>query len=239
MDDGSWLLAAAAVAAGMVKGFTGFGGSLVMAPLFLLVLGPGPALGTVVAVNLATAWQLLTPAWRNMRRSIVLPMAAVSALATPLGVAAALTLDPLIERRAVGLAVLASGLALMAGWRRSGLPRPAATAAVGAAGGVLNGLAGIGGPPAAVWLLSGRDGALRDRAGLIVYVALTQAATAVVAAAAGALDLPALKRALLLAPLHVAGTAVGARLFRMAPERVFRLAAAAVIVGLGLVTALR
>ncbi len=233
------VLAASALAAGLIKGFTGFGGALVMAPLFTLVLTPRETLGVVVAVNVATAWQLFAPSWRTMQRGVVLPMSLACALATPIGVAAIVLVAPTLGRRMIGFAVLASGLALLSGWRRRGTPRLLSTLVVGAVGGILNGLAGIGGPPAALWLLAGRDGALRDRAGLIVYVALTQAAAAAVAAVVGALNIDALKSALWLAPLYIAGTYAGAHLFNLAPERIVRIAAIALIVGLGGVAALR
>lgn len=233
------VLAAAAFAAGLTKGFTGFGGALVMAPLFTLVLDPRQTLGIVVAINVATAWQLFVPSWRDMQREVVLPMALACALATPFGVAAIVLVDPALGRRIIGLAVLASGAALLSGWRRFGPPRLASTLLVGAVGGVLNGLAGIGGPPAALWLLAGRDGASRDRAGLIVYVALTQFAAAAVAAIGGALDLVALESALWLAPLYVVGTYAGARLFHLAPERVVRVAIIVIIIGLGGLAGLR
>jgi hypothetical protein len=202
-------------------------------------LNPAQTLGTVVAVNVATAWQLLRQSWADMRPQLVLPMAATCALATPAGIAMILVLDPATGRRIVGFAVLASGLALLAGWRRLGPPRMIATLMIGALSGLMNGLAGVGGPPAALWLLAGRDSAARDRAGLIVYVALTQAAVAAIAVVAGVLDGPAVLRALWLAPLHVAGTLAGARLFHLAPERIVRLAAIVIIVALGAITMAR
>jgi hypothetical protein len=54
---------------------------------------------------------------------------------------------------------------------------------------------------------------VRDRAGLIVYVVLTQAGTALAAALVGALDTAALLRAAWLAPLYMAGTWFGTALF--------------------------
>jgi uncharacterized membrane protein YfcA len=232
-------LAATAVVAGLVKGFTGFGGALVMATLFTLVLSPSETLGTVVIVNVATAWQLLRPSWRMMQRNVVLPMAAASALATPVGVAAVLLMNPLLGREIIGLGVLCCGLVLISGWRRQHPARFVHTIAVGLVGGLLNGLAGIGGPPAALWILAGRDGAERDRAGLLVYVALTQAATAIIATGAGALDLAVLIRSLWLAPLYLAGTAFGARLFRVAPEESVRFGVITLIISLGAATAVR
>jgi uncharacterized protein len=239
VSDSSAVLALTALVAGLMKGFTGFGGALVMAPLFTLVLSPGQTLGTVVAVNVATGWQMLGPSWRTMQRGVVLPMAVACALATPLGIVAVLILDPAVGHRLIGAVVMASGIALLSGYRRTRPPWLADTLLVGALSGILNGLAGIGGPPAALWLLAGQEGAARDRAGLIVYVALTQAAGATLAASAGALDLTALSRALWLAPLHIAGTLAGARLFELAPERVVRLTAVGLFVVLGAITALR
>jgi len=129
--------------------------------------------------------------------------------------------------------LVGSALLLLLGWRRRCEAWVLGTLAVGAAGGVLNGLAGIGGPPAAAWLLAGRSGAARDRASLIVYVALTQAATALAAALAGALDGEALLRAAWLAPLYMVGTWAGAALFHRASEEAFRMTAAGAVLLLG------
>ena len=238
MSQSALVLALVAFLAGIIKGFTGFGGALVMAPVFLTLLSPGETLGTVVAVNVATAWQLLRPSWRAMQPRVVLPMAAACAAATPAGIALILVLDPASGRRIVGTAVLLSGIALLVGWRRVRSPNLAATLLVGALSGVMNGLAGVGGPPAALWLLAGRDGAVRDRSGLIVYVALTQTTVAAMAAYAGVIGGATVLRALALVPLHVLGTWVGAHLFHKAPDRTARFAAILVIVVLGAVTAI-
>ncbi len=232
-------LAAIAFFAGIIKGFTGFGGSLVMAPLFALMLGSGPTLGTVVMINLATAWQMLLPSWRAMQRAIVLPMSFACIAATPLGMLAIAILDAAQGRRLIGIVVLLSGVALLAGIRRSGPARVGPTLLVGICGGVLNGLAGMGGPPAALWLLAGGEGADRDRAGLLVYVALTQAAAVLMATYSGALDSAALLRALTLAPLHLVGTILGARIFRSAPERLFKTASISVIIAVGIFASTR
>jgi uncharacterized membrane protein YfcA len=61
----AWALAATALAAGVLRGFTGFGGALAMAPVFAVLLGPAASLGTVVAVNLLTSWQMLGASWRG------------------------------------------------------------------------------------------------------------------------------------------------------------------------------
>jgi len=235
----AWALAATAAAAGVLRGFTGFGGALVTAPVCTVLLGPAASLGTVVAVNLLTAWQMLGASWRTMQRGLVLPMAGAAAVATPLGVAAVLWLEPELVRHLVGWAVVGSGLLLLVGWHRQGPARLPGTLVVGVAGGVLNGLAGIGGPPAALWLLAGDGGAACDRAGLVIYVVLTQAATAAVAAGTGVLDREALLRAVWLAPLYMVGTWGGAALFRRAPERLFRVVAVWTVLVLGAVAAVR
>jgi uncharacterized membrane protein YfcA len=226
-------LMAIAFAAGIVKGFTGFGGSLVMAPLFALLLGPAATFGTVVVINVATAWQMLRPSWVLMERAVVLPMAVACIVTTPLGILAIQVLDPAQGRRLIGAVVLASGLALLAGLRRNGVARLLPTTLVGGAGGILNGLAGMGGPPAALWLLARDADAGRDRAGLIVYVALTQAAGVVLAIMSGSLDSPTFIRAMWLAPLHVAGATIGFRLFRFARGRAFKVATTVTIIAIG------
>lgn len=238
MDVPTTILFVTALGAGVLRGFTGFGGALAMAPVFTTLLGPIAALGTISALNVLTTWQMVRPAWRLMERPVVLPMIGASLVLTPAGMLAIFWLQPDIVRTIIGFAVAASGLLMLLLVRRTFHVSSAGAVMVGAVGGVLNGLAGIGGPPAALCLLS-RDGpAGAGRAGLIVYVAATQLGTAIVALALGALDLVALIWALLLAPVYILGTAFGAWLFRRAPDQIFRFAAAMFVTLLGLVVAL-
>lgn len=160
-------------------------------------------------------------------------------MTTPLGVAVVLWLDAELARHLAGWAVVGSGLILLAGWRRQGPAQLPGTLVVGVVGGVLNELAGIGGPPAALWLLAGDGGAACNRAGLVVYVLLTQAATAAVATGTGVLDREALLRGAWLSPLYMVGTWGGAMLFHRTPERLFRLAAVWTVLALGAVAPVR
>lgn len=97
-----------------------------------------------------------------MERAVVLPMAVACIVTTPLGILAIHVLDPAQGRRLIGAVVLARGLALLAGLRRNGVARLLPTTLVGGAGGILNGLAGMGGPPPQglvqppAWSISGR-----------------------------------------------------------------------------------
>jgi hypothetical protein len=74
------LLAAAAIAAaaGVVRGITGFGGAMVMAPPLALLLGPAVAVPVVLALESIAAAPMLVQTRREVRWPLVGPMLAGS-----------------------------------------------------------------------------------------------------------------------------------------------------------------
>ena len=108
--------------AGLVRGFTGFGGALVMVPVLSLVLGPGAALAAVCASGVPVILQLLPAALRHGERGFVLPFAAAAFAAAPAGTWVLVAVPPAAMKIAISLAVLAMTAMMAWGWR---LPPPA------------------------------------------------------------------------------------------------------------------
>ena len=78
---------AIALLGGFVRGLTGFGGGLVMVPLFSMLWGPVEAIGAMVGLGFLTLFQVLFPALRVARLRDAAPLLLGSALFTPVGVA--------------------------------------------------------------------------------------------------------------------------------------------------------
>jgi uncharacterized membrane protein YfcA len=212
------VVAAVVAAAGLVRGFSGFGAGLVMAPLLPLLMGPTRAVPLMVLLDLVASAQLLPGAVREAAWREVGPIGITACLAVPVGGLALTTADPALFRRLVASGVVAFVLVLMSGWRLARRPPRAAGLGAGAVGGFLAGFAGIGGPPVILYQLSGPDPAHRSRANLISYIAITQLVAVTAFAARDLLDRRLLFLAAGLAPVFAAAILGGERLFRSAGE---------------------
>ncbi len=210
--------AAAAVAAllgAALQSATGFGFSVVAAPLLVAVFGPGTAVSTMVV--LAFVVTSLTVAGEGRRPRVpVAEVAALIAWTVPGLLAGALALRVVPERALALLVavVVLVAVALRLGARapaRAGRPSAGRTAVVGLASGTLGASTGLSGPPVAFHLLGrGLDPArMRDTLAVVFMAGYVLTAAALVAT--GAFALPA-ELPLLLA-CTVAGQVAGRPVF--------------------------
>jgi uncharacterized membrane protein YfcA len=214
--------AAIAVAAGLIRGITGFGGAMVMAPPLALLLGPLAAVPVALLLESLAAAPMLVQTRAHVRWRVIGPIVAAGILTIPLGTWVLVSMDPVTMRRAIAATVIAFSLVLLAGWRYHGEPRLASSVGVGALCGALVGATGMGGPPAIVYLLAGPDRIETARANLTWFVGAISAAGLAVLAAAGALAQGPLLLAALLAPGYYGGVVAGTRLFARFDDRGFR-----------------
>jgi hypothetical protein len=176
---------------------------------------------------------LLPGAIREADRRVVLPLGGAAALATPLGAWILLTADGEVLRRFIGGFVLVFGLLLMSGWRYHGSRPLPLNLLIGALAGLLKGSTGMSGPPVILYLLAGLEEARRHRANLILFFATIAIVSVVPPALGGLIDLAVLIRLAVLLPLMAVAVPVGARLFRLVPERLYRPFAMGVLLGAG------
>lgn len=212
-------LALISVVAGLAKGMTGFGGALVMAPLFGLLM-PAPEVGVlIVLIHLATSLQGARRWAATARWRVVVPLALIAM------VCAALTAHGLMHagstnmRRVVAAAVLLSTLMHIRGWRwlhDSGW-RP--TFAAGALSGALTALGGIGGPPV-VYYFNGVAQGPTLRANLLAYFAVLYVGVVAMACLAHQIHLPQVYTSALLVPTFALGVFLGERLCARLSARV-------------------
>jgi len=230
MNPDWWFLLGAAFAAGLARGFSGFGAALIFIPLVSAVIGPRLAAPLLLVIDAVTSLGLLPRAWAMANRREVAVMTLGCALGTPLGAWVLTHADPLAIRWAiVGVVVLALGL-LMSGWRYRGQPRAGLTVAVGAVSGVFSGIAQVGGPPVVAYWLGGNIPVATVRANIMLYFAAATVVTTISFAVGGLFVRELLFYALLTGPLYGVGLFLGSRLFGLASERSFRRACYALIV---------
>ena len=229
-------IAAVALLGGLVRGFGGFGSALVVTPVLSIVVGPRAAVPAVMIVLLITTLQLVPSTWRHVRWREQWVLSISGCVGVPLGGMVLLALDPEVLRRAISATTAASALFLMTGWRYSGSHSNPAAAAAGGLGGFISGAGSVGGPPVVAYLLAGPGGAAEVRAGIVYYFVFTQAVSLVFYGASGLLGPEVTVAALLIAPSLLIGTWIGAKLFVLASEKLFRRFALILLLAIGVVT---
>ena len=213
---------AVGVAAGLIRGITGFGGAMVMTPPLALLLGPLVAVPVVLLLEGIAATPMLVQTRALVHWRVVGPIIAAAALFVPLGGYVLVSADPVALRRAIAAIVVVFSLLLLQGWRYAGRPRVTTGLGVGALAGTMVGATSIGGPPVILYLLAGPDRIETTRANLTFYVAASSLAGIAMLWTRGVLDASAALMALALAPGYYGGVAAGTRLFARFNDRRFR-----------------
>jgi len=219
-----WAICTALIA-GVTRGFSGFGGALIFVPLISALFGPKVAAPTLLVVDTLMTLPFLLPALRACIWRQVAPLAVGAVVTVPAGVWVLQHTDPLVLRW--GLASLGLGLLLLlvSGWRHTGRHSLPATLGVGAVAGFCGGAAQMSGPAVvAYWLGSGQPSVL-VRANLFGFFALATLASAISYAASGMFTAEVGQLSLVLGPAYALGLYAGARAFRGASDRTYRVAA--------------
>lgn len=220
-----WRLLGAVIAtaiAGVMRGYSGFGTAVILAPVYSLLWGPRAGIPVMLLMELLVSLQLLPGAIRDADKRVVLPLGGAAAVATPFGAWILLTADDELLRRFIGGFVLVFGLLLMSGWRYRGSRPLPLNVFVGTLAGLLKGSTGMSGPPVILYLLAGLEEAKRHRANLILFFATIAVVSVIPPALGGLIDLPVLLRLAILLPVMALAVPVGVRLFRVVPDRLYR-----------------
>jgi len=147
------LLLAGALAGGFVNGLTGFGTGLTALPLWLQAVEPVVAAQLVSAASVAGQVSTLPAIWQAIDWRRLTPMLLAGLIGVPIGTWLLPSISLAAFKLTIGLVLIGycSFMLLAAGRIRLGVGGPGAEAAVGLAGGVLGGIAGLSGPAPTVW----------------------------------------------------------------------------------------
>ncbi|NOT41989.1 MAG: sulfite exporter TauE/SafE family protein [Alphaproteobacteria bacterium] len=233
---GTTAVAVALVAfAGVLRGFSGFGSAMVLAPSLAALYPLTQAVPLVILLEVALSFQLLPGA---VRLVVWREIGVMSAAALPgLGIGAwLLTVVPGYTLRLGISALIIVFLALIATRvRRRGAKTAGGLAGAGLLSGVANGASGVGGPPIVLYYLAGDGSSAALRATVICYFFIIDIASAAIFGAQGLLTREVLLLALLCLPASVAGVWLGSRWFDGASEQLYRRVAYGIIAAAALV----
>jgi uncharacterized protein len=219
------------IAAGLMRGFAGFGSGMLMAPIFAILFGPIESVTMVTLLEIFVSVQLMPRILNDIQWRFVIPLGLSAALLMPLGTYLLASTDPNLLARAMAIVVLFFVIVLMTGWRYRGEKGLIPTLGVGAVSGTLMAATGMGNPPVLLYMLSGQYSAATNRANIIAYFSVTQGVLLAVLASMAMLSWPPVAKAMLLTPSYVLAAWAGGRLFHQSTEALYRRAALILLFG--------
>jgi hypothetical protein len=209
-------------AAGLMRGFAGFGSAILMAPIFAVLLGPVHMVPMVASIEIPMGVMLFFGARRAVEWKFVGPLAAVAITAMPVGIWLLVSLDSGVIIKAVSVIVLLFVIVLITGWRYRG-PRPLAlTLGIGGVSGAMMATTSVGGPPVLLYMLAAEMPAATVRANIIAYYLLTGFVLVTMVMLASPTGLAALIDAIVLLPVILIGSWIGSRLAGKAADQTYR-----------------
>ena len=209
-------------AAAIVRGFAGFGFSLLAITAISLVLPPVVVVPSIFLMEIAASVHLLPSVWREVHWRAIGLLLLGCLLATPLGVWLLATTPVAPMQIALGGVVLAAAILLLRGYALRSMPGRASTVATGAASGLLNGAFGIGGPPVILFFFASPAGMAAGRASVIAYFLGTDLIALAFMLRQDLIGTPQLWLALVFLPALLAGNWLGAKGFRGIEPEAFR-----------------
>lgn len=224
--------------AGLLRGFVGFGAALISVPVFSLVLGPRAAIAVNAVMGLPAVFQLLPEAVRRAERPVVVPICLAVFVAAPIGTWALVAADPALMTVAISVLVLLMVVLLASGWRLKGPIGLGKLITAGVAGGLVQGAAGVGGPPVVVVALSRSGEAALQRANVLALMTAIALSSVLPLLFYGLFTRQTVLIGLVLIPIYSAATALGARYFALGGQRHYRRAALATLAAISIATLL-
>jgi uncharacterized membrane protein YfcA len=217
---------AAAIGAGLMRGFAGFGSAMMLSPIYSILYGPPQ----MIVISLP----LIPGALKHVEGRFVGALSVAAGLAMPFGSLILTTVDRITLTRAIAIIVLAFVALLWSGWRYKGRKRLPVTLALGAVSGAMCASTSMAGPPVLAYMLSGPDSAATNRANIIIYFAVIELFLGGVLAWRGLIHLDGAVLGALMMPIYTVAGHVGARQFRQSSEAIYRRLALGILTAIGL-----
>lgn len=223
--------------AAIVRGYSGFGFSLLAITALSLALPPAEIVPSIFMLEVAASLHLLPGIWRDIHWRSLAPLTLGCLIATPFGVYLLANVPAAPMQIALALFVLVATLLLWRGYALKTMPGRVASTAAGAASGLANGAFGIGGPPVILFYFASPAGNIAGRASLIAYFLATDLIGLAFQSREGLITWGGVVRAVIFLPALLAGVWLGARSFKGADPAAFRKWVLVILAVLAVLTA--
>lgn len=228
------VLGPVALLAGVVRGFAGFGGPLVMLPCLTAFMPPSLAIPLVMWIDLMVNVRLVPEAATHMRPAVVFPITTGLLLTMPLGVAALVHVDPVLMKRCVSAAILVAAVVLLSGWHYKGRINKPGWVGIGMLTGLIMGATSLA-ISAALFFQADRQSATEARANFIFCMFFGSVMLLAMLAYGQGFDWGLLPAIAILAPLYFVGTLGGSYLCGRLPDLLVRRAVLLLVIAVATV----
>ena len=203
-------------AAAVVRGYAGFGFSLLGITALSLVLPPATVVPSIFMLEILAGLPLLPGVWKLIHWRELFWLFCGCLVGTPFGVYALAHAPAAPMTLGLAIFVLVSAIALSRGFRLRRMPSRTVTLVTGIASGLANGGFGMGGPPVILFFFSSPAGLAAGRASLIAYFMMTDIVGLCWQGANGLIHLATVQRAAVFLPVLAAGVWLGNHRFKKA-----------------------
>ena len=216
----------------IVKGYTGFGASMLWATSLSLVLPPLQIVPMVLMFEVVTSIHLLPQVWKEVEWRSLWLLLLGTWLATPVGIYALASIPANPIRIALSVVVFIAAVLIWRGFSLKDVPGRSATLGVGLTAGLLNGSMAIVGPPVILFYFSSPVGIAVGRASIVTYFLGTDSVGTAMFASQGLISAEVLWRTAIFLPVLLIGVSLGARQFLGATPEAFRKVALILLIAL-------
>ncbi|MDE0713479.1 MAG: sulfite exporter TauE/SafE family protein [Gammaproteobacteria bacterium] len=227
------VLAVVALVAGLLRGFTGFGGPAFLIAVLTIFYPPIMVVGKVLIVDFAASTFLFHSCFRRIQWKPTLSLVIPSLLVMPAGQWLLVAMDPDVLARGIAVTILLPSLMMLAGWRYRKRPGLVGMVLIGVISGVIFGASYIALVTITAVLL-GPWNHVEARTLIVAWAFLVQIWFTFISVYAGTVGSSDLLIAWPAAVLYLAGTWLGSRLFGGVGEAQYRNVALIVLAGLAL-----
>ena len=228
------LSSAAVFLAAIVRGFSGFGFSLLSITAISLILPVAQIVPSIFLLEIAASINLIPGIWREIHwRSLTWLMVGY-VIGLPIGGYALIHAPEAPAQIVLGIFVIGTAILMLRGFHLARTPRAPASTATGAASGVLNGAFGIGGPPVVLFYFSTPGAAAIGRASIIFFFLFTDLLGVGYFATQGIVTAQSFVQAALWLPALLIGVWIGAHGFRRMDQDAFRRWVLVILIALAL-----
>ena len=231
--------ALAVLVAAIIRGYSGFGFSMIATTSMTLVLPPVEVIPVVLVLEILASTWLLPRVWKQVDWRSLSWLSAGVLIGTPPGVFLLAHVPAKPMRAGIALVIMFLVVLLWRDFHLKKMPARPGTLATGLLSGFLNGSAAIGGPPVILFYLSSPAGVTVSRASIIAYFLGTDSLAWIVSLTQGLVSFKTgILTGVLCAPLFL-GIFLGNRFFTQSNEDAFRRKVLILLMFLSLAALLR
>jgi uncharacterized membrane protein YfcA len=228
------LSSAAILLAAIVRGFSGFGFSLLSVIAISLVMPVSEIVPSIFLLEVAASLNLVPGIWREIDWKSLRWLMLGYVVGLPAGTYALINAPADPAQILLGIFVIATAIMMLRGFRLTKTPGPADSTATGVASGVLNGAFGIGGPPVVLFYLSAPGAAAIGRASIIFFFLFTDLLGVGYFATQGLVTRQSFVQFVFWMPTLLIGVWIGAHGFRRIDQATFRRWVLIILIALAL-----